>query len=159
MALSTSIFQRALYWSIRPNVNMVQCRAACWMHWPAYQHRSAPLICSTGRVHYIPLTSQQGLLSSSACAAPCRQTLNVTISILCIGAHREMKQPPTRVQSLGETPYLPSAATNERLCLKELPCAVRIALLQQPLRKARGDRRAQHAPLRLMCPLVPSGCS
>ena len=117
-------------------------------------------ICSAGRVHYTPLPSQQGSLSSSVCAAPCRQTLNVTIiSLLRIGTHQEMKQPPKRVRSQGETPDLPSATTNERLCLKELPCAARIALLQQPLWKARCNHRAQHTPLQLTRPLVPSGCS
>lgn len=69
-----------------------------------------------------------------------------------------MKQPLTRVQSRGETPDLASATTNERLCLKELPCAVRITLLWQLLWKMRGNLRAQRAPLQLTRPLVPSGC-
>lgn len=158
-ALSTIICQRALYWSVRPAVNMARCRAVWWVHSLAHQHRPAPLVCSAGRVHYIPLPSQQGSLSSSVCAAPCRQTLNVTISILRAGTHREMKQPLTSVWSRGETPHLPSATTNERLCLKELPCAVRITLLRQPPWKTRGDCGPQRAPLQLSCPLVPSGCS
>lgn len=72
--------------------------------------------------------------------------------------HREMKQQLMRVQSRGETPDLASATTNKHLCLKELPCAVRIALLWQLLWKMRGNLRAQRAPLQLTRPLVPSGC-
>lgn len=116
---------------------------ACLQHWQ-------------GLLHLLSLSA--GLLSSSLCAAPCRQSLNVTISILCIGTHWEIKQPPTRAWSQGETPDLPSVTTNEHLCLKELICAVRINFLQQPLQKARGDCRAQSAPLQLRHPLVSSGC-
>lgn len=158
MSLSTSIFQRALYWSVRPNANMAQWGAVRWSPSLAYQHCPASLVCHPGRVHYIPLPSQQGLLSSLLCAVPCRQALNVTISILCIGMQWEMKQPPTRVWSGGETPDLPSATTNECLCLKELPYTVRITLLQQPLHKARGEHRSQRTLLLLTYPLVPSGC-
>lgn len=45
-----------------------------------------------GALH--PLPSQQGSSSLPGCSVPCGQTLNVSISLLLKGMHREMKQLP-----------------------------------------------------------------
>lgn len=101
------------------------------------QHGPFRLQCWQGALHHLP--SQQGSSALPGCSVPCRQTLNVTISLLLKGMHGEMKQLPTgcRAKGRSQISQMPQLMTvcASKSCPPFLPRAGRVILLHSPSKK------------------------